>query len=217
MAVLALAAGYAMSWLWWDVGFDTHLLGQYHGVSVGSWQVLPILTGIAAMALLARNNPSAGLTCCTTEHRATAAALALAASLSSVMTPVVRMAFCAVPLAWIPRGAAWVAAGSRLQTPLGWDICALMWMQCAPVLAVTMVAIAACGRLVGVVAGFGAYALLLLAASWRPIAALSPLAWDSSGYTGGRMIAVSAMFLAACVLQWACQRRGWAIVMPFLS
>lgn len=30
-------------------------------------------------------------------------------------------------------------------------------------------------------------------------------------------IAVSAMFLAAGTLQWACQRRGWAIVMPFLS
>lgn len=209
MAVLALAAGYAMSWLWWDVGFDTHLLGQYESVPVLARHVLPMFGGMIALAAIAPNMPHADILCDRRTHGRTAVAMTFAAVLASAMTPIVRAAFCVVPLRWIPRAAELYGPGARLADLASRDLFALMWMQCAPVLAVAMVAIAACGRLVGVVAGFGSYALLLLAASWRPIAALSPLAWDSSGYTGGRMIAVSAMFLAACVLQWACLRRGW--------
>lgn len=208
VAVLALLGGYVLSWLWWDVGFDTHLLGQYESVPVLARHVLPMVSGIVSLAMMAPSMPNSDILGTRSSHDRTARAMVAVSMVASLMTPIVRAVFCMVPLRWIPRAVELYGPDTHLADLMSWDLYPLMWMPCGFVFAIAMISIVALGRLVGTMMGLASYLMLLIAASWKPVAMLSPLSWNSADYTNGRMIVVSCIFVSACLMQWLHLRHG---------
>ncbi|NMN01176.1 hypothetical protein G1C96_1761 [Bifidobacterium sp. DSM 109958] len=207
-AALVLAAGYVATWLWWDVSVDTYLLGQYYGVTVSVMQVSPAVFGTAALALTAPDMPRMELLCGRRTHDLTAAFMAVVALCASCMVPAVRLLLDVAPVRWIPGAG---DAGRRPFAPATWELLALMWMPCALTMAVAVIGVTVCGRLAGGGIVLVWLALLLVVASWKPVSRLSPFMWDSSVRGDGMPAAMAAVFLAACVLQWQCLRRGWTL------
>lgn len=115
-ACVLLIAAFVASVLWWDWNLPTHVLGQFDARWVSSLEVISVMAGCVAVALVAPILPEVEAFAAPVPRSVSTLAAAVVGVVSTGLAPAAVWVLGLLPIRWVPRVDQYVAEGGSL-----WD------------------------------------------------------------------------------------------------